>query len=58
LIRSYRTAAPLVQPEGAPGGRVHGFIASGLFAEPSDGLEKLLGRPATSMRDAVVAALG
>ena len=38
-------------------GFVHGLIASGLFSEPSDDLEKLLGRPATSLRDAVTAAL-
>jgi len=41
-----------------PAAFVHNLIASGLFAEPSDDLEKLLGRPATGMRDAVVAALG
>jgi NAD(P)H dehydrogenase (quinone) len=35
----------------------HNLIASGLFSEPSDDLEKLLGRPATSLRDAVTAAL-
>ena len=40
-----------------PAAFVHNLIASGLFAEPSDDLEKLLGRPATGMRDAVVAAL-
>jgi len=33
------------------------LIASGLFAEPSTDLEKLLGRPAVSLRDAVTAAL-
>ncbi len=38
-------------------GFVHELIASGLFAEPSVDLEKLLGRPATSLRDAVSAAL-
>ncbi|MBA3906052.1 MAG: NmrA family transcriptional regulator, partial [Pseudonocardiales bacterium] len=36
---------------------VHNLIASGLFSEPADDLEKLLGRPATSLRDAVTAAL-
>jgi NAD(P)H dehydrogenase (quinone) len=36
---------------------VHNLIASGLFSEPADDLEKLLGRPATSLREAVVAAL-
>lgn len=37
-------------------GFVHDLIASGLFAEPSTDLEKL-GRTATSLRDAVPAAL-
>ncbi|MEJ3657398.1 SDR family oxidoreductase [Actinomycetes bacterium KLBMP 9759] len=36
---------------------LHGLIATGLFAEPSDDLEKLLGRPATTLREAVAAAL-
>jgi NAD(P)H dehydrogenase (quinone) len=36
---------------------VYNFIASGLFSEPADDLEKLLGRPATSLREAVVTAL-
>lgn len=40
-----------------PIGFVHDLIASGLFSEPSPDLEKLLGRPATSLRDAVTAAL-
>jgi NAD(P)H dehydrogenase (quinone) len=40
-----------------PAGFVHQLIASGLFSEPSDDLEKLLGRPATSLRSAVDAAL-
>ncbi|MGI5126349.1 NAD(P)H-binding protein [Pseudonocardia sp. CA-107938] len=33
------------------------LISSGLFAEPSTDLDKLLGRPATSLREAVTAAL-
>jgi NAD(P)H dehydrogenase (quinone) len=37
-------------------GFVHDLIAGGLFAESSTDLEKLLGRPATSLRDAVTAA--
>lgn len=40
-----------------PAAFVYNLIASGLFSEPSDDLEKLLGRPATSLRDAVAAAL-
>lgn len=32
---------------------VHQIIASGLFAEPATDLDKLLGRPATTMREAV-----
>ncbi|GAA2542505.1 NAD(P)H-binding protein [Pseudonocardia hydrocarbonoxydans] len=40
-----------------PIGFVHDLIASGLFSEPAPDLEKLLGRPATSLRDAVTAAL-
>lgn len=36
-----------------PGGFVHEIIASGLFTERSADLDKLLGRPATSMREAV-----
>jgi NAD(P)H dehydrogenase (quinone) len=41
-----------------PAAFVHELIASSLFSEPSDDLEKLLGRPATGLREAVVAALG
>jgi NAD(P)H dehydrogenase (quinone) len=33
------------------------LISSGLFAEPSTDLDKLLGRPATSLREGVAAAL-
>jgi NAD(P)H dehydrogenase (quinone) len=40
-----------------PIGFVHELIASGLFAEPSGDLEKLIGRPPTSLREAVEAAL-
>jgi len=40
-----------------PAGFVHRLIASGLFSEPSDDLEKLLGRPATPLRAAVEAVL-
>lgn len=40
-----------------PAGFVFDLIASGLFSETSADLEKLLGRPATSLRDAVTAAL-
>lgn len=40
-----------------PAAFVHELIASGLFAEPSDDLEKLLGRPVTPLRDLVTAAL-
>jgi NAD(P)H dehydrogenase (quinone) len=40
-----------------PAGFVHQLIASGLFSEPSDDMEKLLGRPATSLREAVTVAL-
>jgi NAD(P)H dehydrogenase (quinone) len=38
-------------------GFVHDLIASGLFSEPSGDLERLLGRPAEPLRDAVAAAL-
>jgi len=41
-----------------PAGFVHQLIASGLFSEPSDDLEKLLGRPATSLREAVGSVVG
>jgi NAD(P)H dehydrogenase (quinone) len=41
-----------------PAAFVHELIASGLFNEPSDDLEKLLGRPVTSLRAAVKDALG
>ena len=40
-----------------PAGFVHQLVASGLFSEPSDDLEKLLGRPVTSLRAAVEEAL-
>jgi NAD(P)H dehydrogenase (quinone) len=40
-----------------PAAFVHDLIADGLFREPSDDLEKLLGREPTSLRDAVAAAL-
>jgi NAD(P)H dehydrogenase (quinone) len=36
---------------------VYDLIASGMFSEPSDDLEELLGRPAEPLRDAVAAAL-
>ena len=36
---------------------VHDLVAEGLFREPSDDLEKLLGREPTSLRDAVAAVL-
>jgi NAD(P)H dehydrogenase (quinone) len=38
-------------------GFVHQLIASGLFSEPADDLEKLIGRRPTSLREAVEAAL-
>jgi NAD(P)H dehydrogenase (quinone) len=38
-------------------GFVHRLIASGLFSEPSDDLEKLLGRPVTPLRASVEAVL-
>jgi NAD(P)H dehydrogenase (quinone) len=40
-----------------PAGFVHELIAAGLFAEPSPDLEKLLGRPATTLSQAVADAL-
>lgn len=40
-----------------PAGFVHGLIASGLFAEPSGDMEKLIGRRPTGLRQAVEAAL-
>jgi NAD(P)H dehydrogenase (quinone) len=40
-----------------PLGFVYQLIASGLFSEPSEDLERLLGRPATPLRTAVEAAL-
>lgn len=51
---AYR-AVPSTELGGA--GFVHDLIASGLFSEPADDLDKLLGRPATSLHDAVSAAL-
>jgi NAD(P)H dehydrogenase (quinone) len=36
---------------------VHQLVASGLFSQPSADLEKLIGRPPTSLRDAVEATL-
>ena len=41
-----------------PAGFVHQLIASGLFNESSDDLEKLLGRPVTSLHAAVEDAIG
>jgi NAD(P)H dehydrogenase (quinone) len=37
---------------------IHDLIASGLFAEPSGDLEKLLGRPPAGLREVVEAVLG
>jgi NAD(P)H dehydrogenase (quinone) len=51
---AYRAVPPAEFGQGA---FLWDLIASGLFAEPSTDLEKLLGRPATSLRDAVTAAL-
>ena len=48
---------PVPVDELGPAGFVHQLIASGLFAEPSDDLEKLIGRPPTGLREAVEAAL-
>jgi NAD(P)H dehydrogenase (quinone) len=47
---------PVPLEELGEAGFVHQLIASGLFSEPADDLEKLIGRP-TSLRDAVEAAL-
>jgi NAD(P)H dehydrogenase (quinone) len=41
-----------------PAGFVHPLIASGLFAEPTDDLEKLIGRAPTGLREVVEATLG
>lgn len=38
-------------------GFIHQLIASGLFSQPSDDLEKLIGRPPTGLREAVEATL-
>lgn len=56
---SGRTVAyvPVPAAETGPLAFVHDLIASGLFSEPSDDLEELLGRPATPLRDAVASAL-
>jgi NAD(P)H dehydrogenase (quinone) len=51
---AYRAVPPAEFGQGA---FMWDLIASGLFAEPSADLEKLLGRPATSLREAVSAAL-
>jgi NAD(P)H dehydrogenase (quinone) len=48
---------PVPLEELGEAGFVHQLIASGLFAEPADDLEKLIGRAPTSLRDAVEAAL-
>jgi NAD(P)H dehydrogenase (quinone) len=40
-----------------PAGFVHPLIASGLFAEPTDDLEKLIGRTPTGLREVVEATL-
>jgi NAD(P)H dehydrogenase (quinone) len=40
-----------------PAGFAHQLIAAGLFSESSDDLEKILGRPVTSLRAAVEGAL-
>ena len=57
---SGRPVAYRAVPAAETGGLAFVFdlIASGLFSEPSDDLEKLLGRPATDLRAAVAAALG
>jgi NAD(P)H dehydrogenase (quinone) len=38
-------------------GFIHQLIASGLFSEPSEDLEKLIGRPPSGLRQAIEAAL-
>jgi NAD(P)H dehydrogenase (quinone) len=40
-----------------PAAFVHQLVASGLFAQPSEDLENLLGRPGSGLHHAVVAAL-
>jgi NAD(P)H dehydrogenase (quinone) len=40
-----------------PAGFVHPLIASGLFAVPTDDLEKLIGRAPTGLREVVEATL-
>ncbi len=56
---SGRTVAYRAVPaaEFGEGAFLWNLISSGLFAEPSTDLDKLLGRPATTLRDAVTAAL-
>lgn len=51
---AYRAVAPAEFGQGA---FMWDLISSGLFAEPSTDLDKLLGRPATSLRDAVAATI-
>lgn len=48
---------PVDAAELGPAGFAHQLIASGLFAATSDDIEKLLGRPVTSLHDSVAAAL-
>ena len=48
---------PVPAEEVGGAGFVHQLIASGLFSEPSDDLEKLIGRPPADLREAVEAAL-
>jgi NAD(P)H dehydrogenase (quinone) len=48
---------PVPVEELGEAGFVHQLIASGLFSEPADDLEKLIGRKPTSLREAVEAAL-
>jgi NAD(P)H dehydrogenase (quinone) len=51
------TYRPVPLEELGQAGFVHQLIASGLFAEPSEDLEKLIGRAPTGLREAVETAL-
>jgi NAD(P)H dehydrogenase (quinone) len=48
---------PVPVEELGQAGFVHQLIASGLFSEPADDLEKLIGRPPTGLRESVEAVL-
>ena len=56
-IHDFRVEDAVPSAELGPAAFVHDLVASGLFAEPSGDLEKLIGHPPTSLRTAVEAVL-